>query len=88
MFYSIKFFATGHFECMKVESKVEIMPCSPPEEDNKVWILKFDGSRSKKGAGAGVELIFPKNDSSFAAYRLQFPCTNNVAEYEALIFGL
>lgn len=52
------------------------------------WTLKFDGCKSKHGAGAGFELISPKGKNFFAAHRLQFQCTNNVAEYETLIHGL
>lgn len=56
--------------------------------NTEYWTLKFDGSKSKQGAGAGFELISPKGKSFFAAHRLQFHCTNTVAEYEALIHGL
>lgn len=52
------------------------------------WTLRFDGSKLKQGVGAGFELINPKGKTFFAAHRLQFHCTNNVAEYEALIHGL
>jgi len=60
-------------------------------EDNKdfrVWTLRFDGSRCRQGSGAGVELISPTGSSFLTSQRLQFPCTNNVAEYEALVQGL
>lgn len=52
------------------------------------WILRFDGSKSKQGVGAGFELIIPKGKTYFFSHRLQFHCTNNVAEYEALVHGL
>lgn len=55
---------------------------------HEIWFLKFDGSRSKQGSGAGVELTSPKGKTFIASYRLQFPCTNNMTEYEALVRGL
>ncbi|KAH9315515.1 hypothetical protein KI387_024142, partial [Taxus chinensis] len=49
-----------------------------------LWKLYFDGSRSRNGMGAGVVLISPKDEKLFFTHRLQFACSNNVAEYEAL----
>lgn len=57
-------------------------------QENVIWTLRFDGSKSKQGSGAGYELISPTGETYLAAHRLQFPCTNNVAEYESLIHGL
>ena len=58
------------------------------QEGNEVWTLRFDGSKTKQGARAGFELISPTGTTYLEAHRLQFPCTNNMAEYEALILGL
>ena len=33
-------------------------------------------------------LIYPSLEKFYSSYKLQFNCTNNVAEYEALIQGL
>lgn len=52
------------------------------------WIVKFDGSKSNLGNGAGVELQNPKGKRYQASFQLQFPCTYNSAEYEALVLGL
>lgn len=38
--------------------------------------------------GAGFVLISPKGEIMKYAVRLQFPATNNEAEYEALLTGL
>lgn len=57
-------------------------------DPNQTWTLRFDGSKSKRGAGAGVELISPTGETYLASYWLQFHCTNNIAEYESLIHGL
>ena len=56
--------------------------------DPIVWTLFFDGSMSKEGAGAGCVLIDPKGIKTMIACRLEFECTNNVVEYEALVQGL
>lgn len=54
----------------------------------ELWLLKFDGSRSKQGNGVGIELTNPKGRVFLTSYHLQFTYTNNVIEYEALIRGL
>jgi ribonuclease HI len=58
------------------------------EETEGIWTLEFDGSRSSSGSGAGVVLTAPSGEVFYHSYRLEFSCTNNVAEYEALILGL
>jgi len=52
------------------------------------WTLFFDGSVRKQWAGAGVVLIDPNGDQLKYMVHLEFKATNNMAEYEALIFGL
>jgi len=52
------------------------------------WILSFDGSKSSDGAGAGCMLVSPKGEKNILACRLEFDCTHNVSEYEALVHGL
>ena len=61
-----------------------------PEEkpDNTYWTIHFDGSRQLEGLGAGVILASPRGDKFCYVLRLMFPCTNNAAEYEALLHGL
>jgi ribonuclease HI len=60
--------------------------CEPDE--NQIWSLYFDGSKSKEGAGAGCIIIDPAGNKTLLTCRLEFECTNNVAEYEALLQGL
>ena len=50
--------------------------------------MHFDGAVNKEGAGVGISIIGPKSDYRSFSYKLYFDCTNNVAEYEALILGL
>ena len=53
------------------------------------WIMYFNGSAAKVGAGAGVYIISPiQGEFKALSYKLTFECTNNVAEYEALLLGL
>jgi ribonuclease HI len=48
------------------------------------------GAVSKEGDGVGIRINPPKNIDvkSLYSFKLYFECTNNVAEYEALILGL
>jgi ribonuclease HI len=52
------------------------------------WTLFFDGSSRKQGAGTGVVLLAPHGDQIKYMVHLDFKATNNMAEYEALLFGL
>ncbi|XP_051213036.1 uncharacterized protein [Lolium perenne] len=55
--------------------------------DLKHWTLQFDGSKNHEGAG--VVLTSPKGDIVRYVLQLRFePCTNNMAEYEALLHGM
>jgi ribonuclease HI len=51
------------------------------------WILIFDASSCKQGAGAGALLLTPDREQFKYMVHLEFKATNNMAEYEALIFG-
>ena len=61
----------------------EIMTC---EEEN--WILTFDGSSTAIRGGIGIILTDKQGRNSIHACKLSFKCTNNEAEYEALILGM
>ncbi|KAL5545737.1 hypothetical protein UlMin_005424 [Ulmus minor] len=59
-----------------------------PGEDswtNPVWKLFVDGSTNQEGSGIGIVLESPKQEKVFKALRLEFPVSNNEAEYEALL---
>ena len=49
------------------------------------WILYFDGSKTLEGSGVGYVLIDPEKNKHFLSCRLEFECTNNTSEYEALV---
>ena len=52
------------------------------------WTLFFDGSVCKKRDRTGVVLINPNEGQVKYIVHLEFEATNNMAKYEALIFGL
>jgi ribonuclease HI len=52
------------------------------------WTLYFDGSVCNEGQEIGIMLVSPSNVSFDFSNRLKTYCTNNQAEYEALLFGL
>ena len=50
--------------------------------------MYFDGSETQEGSRACCVLIDHKINTHFLSCRLEFECTNNTAEYEALVQGL
>ena len=52
------------------------------------WSIHTDGSSNQYAGGAGVVIQTPKGDKIECMIRLDFPTTNNEAEYEALVAGL
>jgi ribonuclease HI len=66
-------------------------PGAHEEEVNKdveAWIVFCDGSWGTFGAGAAAVLVAPSKVKTWYAAKLDFSCTNNIAEYEALLLGL
>jgi hypothetical protein len=55
---------------------------------NELWTIHFDGAWSRSKARAGVVLTSPRGIISPVSFHLQFDCTNNKAEYKALLLGL
>ena len=49
------------------------------------WILRFDGSFTATEGGAGIVLIKEAGEAVAMSFKLNFPCTNNIAEYEAYL---
>nr|XP_027124252.1 uncharacterized protein LOC113740942 [Coffea arabica] len=52
------------------------------------WSMYFDGAAHRDGAGAGVVFYTPEADILPYSFTLTRRCSNNVAEYQALILGL
>uniref|UniRef100_A0A2N9H0M9 Uncharacterized protein n=1 Tax=Fagus sylvatica TaxID=28930 RepID=A0A2N9H0M9_FAGSY len=62
-------------------------PTEDVEQTSK-WTVNIDGSSTKDAGGVGIVLKSPEGDTLKQAVRLQYPTTNNEAEYEALLTGL
>ncbi|XP_070004288.1 uncharacterized protein [Nicotiana sylvestris] len=52
------------------------------------WRMFFDGATNFKGVGIGAVLVSKTGQHYSVSAKLRFPCTNNIAEYEACILGL
>jgi hypothetical protein len=63
----------------------EAKVCTVEEE---MWKLWFDGSVCSHGQGVGCFVMSPSGMTYELCIRLDFGCTNNQAEYEALLSGL
>jgi ribonuclease HI len=62
-------------------------PTKDVEQTSK-WTANIDGLSTKDAGGIGIVLKSPEGDVIKQAVRLQYPTTNNEAEYEALLTGL
>jgi ribonuclease HI len=50
--------------------------------------MYFDGSAFEDGCGIGILLVSPRGVTYSFSIRLPAPCTNNLAEYEAVRRGM
>ena len=65
------------------------------EDEDGLWTMDFDGAVGSDGVGIGIWVCsnfsapnkVPSN-VRVCSYKLAFDCSNNEAEYEALIAGL
>jgi ribonuclease HI len=57
-------------------------------KDTEAWTVFCDGSWGTFGAGVAAVLVAHSKVRTCYAARLDFGCTNNIAEYEALLLGL
>ena len=57
-------------------------------EGQRLWNIHTDGSSNQRSRGAGVVIQTPEGNKIECMIRLDFPTTNNEAEYEALVAGL
>ncbi|KAK5775914.1 hypothetical protein PVK06_043870 [Gossypium arboreum] len=69
----------------------DLMYVAATQEDtleDHPWKLNFDGVSNAVGNGIGAVLISPNGDHYPFTCKLDFDCTNNMAEYEACIMGI
>ncbi|XP_070011039.1 uncharacterized protein [Nicotiana sylvestris] len=52
------------------------------------WRMFFDGAANFKGLGIGAVFMSEIGQHYPLSAKLRFPCTNNMAEYDACIIGL
>ena len=57
-------------------------------EGQRLWSIHTDGSLNQRSGGVGMVIQTPEGDKIECMIRLDFPTTNNEAEYEALVAGL
>ena len=58
------------------------------EEVREQWVMKFDGSSTAHSRGVEVVLYHEEDKAVVLSFKLEFPCSNNTAEYEAYLTGL
>jgi hypothetical protein len=80
---AIKFQVLADFVAVWTEIQTPLVPI-----EHETWIMYFDGSVMKEGAGVGLVFISPLGVHMEYLVRLHFPASNNAAEYEALINNL
>ncbi|KAG8498038.1 hypothetical protein CXB51_007111 [Gossypium anomalum] len=57
-------------------------------QEDHPWKLNFDGASNAVGNGIGAVLVSPNGDHYPFTSKLDFDCTNNMAEYEACVMGI
>ena len=57
-------------------------------EESPQWSIHTDGSSNKQAGGVGIVLLSLEGDTIECMVSLDFPTTNNEAEYKALVTGL
>ncbi|KAG8491163.1 hypothetical protein CXB51_014306 [Gossypium anomalum] len=79
--------ALEDYEPLNFDFPNEELMCIAMTEDFS-WKLNFDGASNAVGNGIGAILVSPNGDHYPFTCKLNFDCTNNMAEYEACIMGL
>jgi hypothetical protein len=69
-------------------AKEDNIPLEQINLDDGMWHMHFDGSCSSEGNGVGIILYSPMGKIHNFSCRLEFACTNNFTEFEALLLGI
>jgi hypothetical protein len=90
--FTIDYVHTSSIQCQALADFIaDWTPGAHGEEttkDAKAWTVFCDGSWGTFGAGAAAVLVAPSKVRTCYAVKLDFSCTNNITEYEALLLGL
>ncbi|XP_070013761.1 uncharacterized protein [Nicotiana sylvestris] len=80
----------GEYEPLKMYFPDEKVLCIGEDitEAYDGWRMFFNGAANFKGVGIGAVLVSKIGQHYHVSAKLSFPCTNNMAEYEACIMGL
>ena len=78
------------------EPEIEELPSNGSMDEKLVgtiyclptWEIHVDGASNQKGSGVGLVLMSPEKVVIEKSLRLDFPATNNEAEYEAQLEGM
>jgi ribonuclease HI len=54
----------------------------------RAWAMYFGGLACGDGCGIGILLVSPRGVAFYFSIKLPTPCTNNLAEYEAVRKGM
>ena len=60
----------------------------PKDVTTSVWSVFFDGASTQASSGARIVSISPSKETIHLSYKMDFKTTNNIVEYEALLFGV
>ena len=52
------------------------------------WVMKFDRSSTTHSEGVRIVLYHKEDEAVALSFKLEFPCSNNTAKYEAYLIGL
>ena len=66
----------------------ELLVVALMEAAGALWTLHFDGSSTTSEGGDGIVLSKSIEETMGMSFKLDFPCTNNMAEYEAYLTSL
>ncbi|CAL5444638.1 unnamed protein product [Camellia sinensis] len=79
-------FPSGDYKPVNEELRGEVHAAMASEES--FWTLSFNGATAGGKGGIGIVLTSKSGKKLYLSYKLDFHCSNNEAEYEALILGL
>ncbi|XP_059658416.1 uncharacterized protein LOC132304703 [Cornus florida] len=81
-------FPSGNFEPVHDDLPHDEFGSACCADQSMMWTLSFDGSSTSTGGDAGVVLTPEQGKVQNLSFKLTFGCSNNTAEYEALVLGL